>query len=171
MTEKRKEYLKTYYEANKAKCKAYRQAHKEERKAYRAAHKAEAKAYRATHKAEAKAYREAHRDEAKEYREVHRDEAKVYAKSHREYYLRKYYCINLEEVENYNLAKKDNFKGWDIHHRLETYNSDGERRSVDITRKELMKLGMYYNRPASELIFIKHKEHVSLHKKGKKNEN
>src|SRR5574344_1799379 len=122
------------------------------------------KAYK---KAYQKAYYKAHEEEFKEYRQAHKEEinakAKAYNKSHREYYLRKYYCINLEEVENYEEAKADNFIKWDIHHRLETHTLDGIRRSVNITSKELMKLGMYYNRPASELIFMTHSEHRSLH--------
>ena len=81
------------------------------------------------------------------------------------YYKR--YCKDIENVENFEKAKADNFKGWDCHHRLETHNSDGERRLVDITQAELIALGMYYNRPASELIFMKESEHSSLHTKGK----
>ena len=69
------------------------------------------------------------------------------------------YCFNPEDIENYENAKKDNFIGWDCHHRLETHTSDGERRIVNITQKELIALGMYYNRPASELIFITKSEH------------
>ena len=82
-------------------------------------------------------------------------------------YNLKYYCKDYENIENYDKAKADNFKGWDCHHRLETHNSDGERRLVDITQKELMELDMYYNRPASELIFMKHSEHQFLHHKGR----
>ena len=76
------------------------------------------------------------------------------------------YCKDYENIENYEKAKKDNFKGWECHHRLETHNSDGERRLVDITKKELKALGMYYNRPAEELIFLTVKEH-SVFRKGK----
>jgi len=79
----------------------------------------------------------------------------------------KHFCKNPENIENYQKAKADNFKGWCCHHRLETHNSDGERRLVDITRDELKALGMYHNRPASELIFLKISEHTSLHQKGK----
>ena len=82
------------------------------------------------------------------------------------YYL-KYYCKDYENIENYEAAKKDNFKGWECHHRLETHNSDGERRLVDITRDELKALDMYYNRPSSELIFLTKSEHYILHHKGK----
>lgn len=63
------------------------------------------------------------------------------------------YCKDYKNIENYQKAKADNFVGWDCHHRLETHNSDGERRLVDITTVELQALDMYYNRPASELIF------------------
>ena len=76
----------------------------------------------------------------------------------------KQYCKNYQDIENYEAAKKDNFKEWCCHHRLETHTSDGKRREVDITVAELQALGMYYNRPASELIFMKHNEHSSLHK-------
>ena len=77
------------------------------------------------------------------------------------------YCKNIEEIENYASAAADNFVDWDIHHRLETHNSDGERRSIDLSRAELIALGTYYDRPASELIFIKHGDHMRLHKNGK----
>ena len=79
----------------------------------------------------------------------------------------KKFCKEPEKIENYEKAKADNFKGWHCHHRLETHNSDGGRRLVDITRDELKVLGMYYDRPASELIFLKISEHTSLHQKGK----
>ena len=77
------------------------------------------------------------------------------------------YCKNYQSIENYENAKKDNFKGWHCHHRLETHNSDGERRLVDITREELLALGMYYDRPSEELIFLTIYEHSRLHMKGK----
>lgn len=78
------------------------------------------------------------------------------------------FCDDIENVENYEKAKADNFVGWDCHHRLETHTSDGERRLVDILKKELIALDMYYNRPANELIFMIRKEHISLHQKGNK---
>lgn len=76
----------------------------------------------------------------------------------------KQYCKDYEKIENYQEAKKGNFKGWGCHHRLETHNSDGERRPVDITHKELIALGMYYNRPPEELIFLTVKEHNAFNK-------
>ena len=83
-------------------------------------------------------------------------------------YYKRHYCSDIENVENYQKAKKDNFIGWHCHHRLETHNSDGIRRDVDISHNELKALGMYYYRPASELIFLTSREHKVLHKKGKK---
>ena len=78
-----------------------------------------------------------------------------------------YFCKDYQDIENYEKAKADNFKGWCCHHRLETHNSDGERRLADITAAELKALDMYYNRLSSELIFMKHGEHSILHNKGK----
>ena len=70
----------------------------------------------------------------------------------------KQYCKDYENIENYDKALKDNFKGWNCHH----------RKGVDITTKGLKVLGMYYDRPADELIFLKISEHSRLHNKGKK---
>lgn len=78
-------------------------------------------------------------------------------------------CSNIENIENYNKAKADNFRCWQCHHRLETHTSDGERRLIDITADELKALGMYYNRPAEELVFMTTKEHRQLHTKGESN--
>ena len=79
----------------------------------------------------------------------------------------KRYCKNYQDIENYEKALADDFKGWECHHRLETHTPDGERRLVDITADELKALDMYYNRPADELIFMTIYEHSRLHMKGK----
>ena len=76
------------------------------------------------------------------------------------------YCKDYENIENYQKALADNFKGWECHHRLETHTSDGERRPVDISHNELKALGMYYHRPAEELIFLTTREH-NAYDKGK----
>ena len=79
----------------------------------------------------------------------------------------KQYCNeDVSLIENYEQAKNDTVM-WVCHHRLETHNSDGERRLYDITKKELIALGMYYKRPASELIFLTISEHRSIHKTNK----
>ena len=77
------------------------------------------------------------------------------------------YCKDYTNIENYEKALKDKFVGWCCHHRLETNTSDGERRLVDITAKELIALGIYYHRPADELILMKSKDHRRLHLSGK----
>lgn len=106
---------------------------------------------------------------AKEERKAERLKSALEQQQHRKdvgAYL-KHYCDDFEKIENYEQAKSDNFKGWQLHHRLETHNSDGERRLVDIGFEELKALGMYYHRPAEELILMKMVEHRRLHLCGK----
>lgn len=79
-----------------------------------------------------------------------------------------YCCEDISKIENYEKAIADKTNTWECHHRLETHTSDGERRLVDISVEELKALNMYYNHPASELIFLTTSEHDSLHKRGKK---
>ena len=74
----------------------------------------------------------------------------------------------IEKVENYEKAKIDNFRGWNIHHRLETHTSEGIKRLVQITKEELIALDMYFDRPANELIYLTIPEHTSVHCKGRK---
>lgn len=80
------------------------------------------------------------------------------------------FCRVFEKIENYDKAIADTTQTWHCHHRLETHNSDGERRLTDITSKELIALDMYFDRPPEELIFLTQSEHRKLHKvrKGKK---
>lgn len=100
----------------------------------------------------------------KKYYQQHKEQKKQYQRKHNQMFA---YCIpeQIEQIENYELAKKDNFNGWHIHHRLETHNSDGEKRLVNLSREELIALDMYYNRPANELIFLTNSEHMKLHRK------
>lgn len=69
------------------------------------------------------------------------------------------YCKEYQKIENYELAKADNFKGWEIHHRLEI-TLDGE---LAYTKDDLVKMNMYYNRQHFELIFLTRSEHRRLH--------
>lgn len=78
-------------------------------------------------------------------------------------WLNKYCCEDISLIENYNNAITDKTQSWDCHHRLETHNSDGELRLESLTVEELKALNMYYNRPASELIFLTSSEHISMH--------
>lgn len=70
----------------------------------------------------------------------------------------KRFCKEFENIENYQEAISSPEK-YDCHHRLE---------ETGLSRKDLIDKDMYYNRPASELIFLTHRGHASLHNKGKK---
>lgn len=62
-------------------------------------------------------------------------------------------------IENYSDAKKDNFKYWHLHHRLElTINGELAR-----SRADLIRLGVYYNRPYFELIYLPQGVHSAIH--------
>lgn len=77
------------------------------------------------------------------------------------------FCTEPELIENYDKAVADTTQTWECHHRLETHNSDGEKRLIELSPEELVALGMYYNRPPEELIFLTKSEHTSLHFKEK----
>lgn len=68
---------------------------------------------------------------------------------------KKYCCDKLYLIENYDKAINDESQTWDCHHRLET--------ELNLTTKELKEKDMYFNRHASELIFLTHSEHTKLH--------
>lgn len=63
-------------------------------------------------------------------------------------------------IENYNKAIKDKTQVWDCHHRLEI--------DYNLSSKELKEKRLYFNRPASELLFLTHAEHAYLHRNGYK---
>lgn len=70
----------------------------------------------------------------------------------------------LEKIENYDKAIADKTQLWDCHHRLElTLEGDFAH-----TREDLKRMGMYYNRPYFELIFLTRAEHRRLHSEGVK---
>ena len=71
------------------------------------------------------------------------------------------YCYEPERIENYEQAIEDNNETWDCHHRLETIMNCG--------LKELKAQGCYYHRPAHDLIFLRHEDHIRLHKTGENN--
>ena len=74
----------------------------------------------------------------------------------------KSYCSEpLDKIEHYEEALAEDFKGWDIHHRREIQ-PDGTR----VSRQELIDQNLYYGRPASELMFMRHGEHRMLHNIG-----
>lgn len=67
----------------------------------------------------------------------------------------------LDKIEHYEEALAEGFKGWCIHHRLEI------QESKRVSMQELKSNGLYYGRPASELIFMRNGEHTTLHWFGK----
>lgn len=69
---------------------------------------------------------------------------------------------NIEEIENYAEAIADKESTWDCHHKMELH---GDYKN---TLNEMKMMNLYYNRPAYELVFLKHEDHLSLHHKGKK---
>lgn len=129
-----------------------------------------------------KQYYEKHKEEikerAKKWNKEHKDivnnrsklfhDSDYYKEMTHTYHLRRFCSESISLVENYEKAKADNFVGWNLHHRLETHNSDGEQRPIDLTMRELIALGVYLHRPADELIFLTMEEHQKLHKTDKK---
>ena len=50
---------------------------------------------------------------------------------------RKYCNGDITFIANYQLAIADKSEKWDIHHRLETETSDGKKRIIPLSQKEL----------------------------------
>lgn len=77
------------------------------------------------------------------------------------------YCIeDISSIENYQQAINDNENMWELHHKLETQDENGCIRKLPLSYKELQEMGLYWNRPANELIFMKQTEHKSYHLMG-----
>lgn len=72
----------------------------------------------------------------------------------------RYCCEDLDNIENYEQAVADKEHMWECHHR-------GEILPCGIfTQSDLNHHGLFWNRPASELVFLRHDEHRHIHKKG-----
>lgn len=76
--------------------------------------------------------------------------------------VKKFCNGDISSIENYDKAITDMDNMWDCHHRLEV-GKNGER----ISMRDLISHGLYYHRPASELVFLTRQEHLRLHNKGK----
>ena len=68
--------------------------------------------------------------------------------------VKQYCCEDPSLIENYYEAINSE-ESWHCHHRLGII--------LHKKKKELIELGLYYNRPASELIFLTNSEHQKLH--------
>ena len=82
------------------------------------------------------------------------------------------YCRyeEIAQIENYELAVGDETQMYDCHHRLETHYYDrlkGEwiRRETGLLSDELKKQGLYFYRPAFELILLPQADHMRLYYK------
>lgn len=73
-------------------------------------------------------------------------------------YQLKKYCKDYKNIENYTEALSSPLR-YDLHHKREI--------SENKSKKDLIADNLYYDRPASELIFLEEKEHIRLHKEGK----
>ena len=74
--------------------------------------------------------------------------------------VRRFCCEDISKIENYDKAISDNTQTWCCHHRLEI---DGSNR---ISPRTLKGRGLYFHRPASELIFLTKREHQRIHHLG-----
>ena len=87
------------------------------------------------------------KEQRKEQRRIKNEERNKQRRLNGEQYHN--YCKNIELVENFYEAQKDDFNGWILHHRLEQM----------FTSSELMEMGIYYNCKPGELMFIRVSEH------------
>lgn len=72
------------------------------------------------------------------------------------------FCVeDISKIENYEQAINDKTQTWDCHHRAEILPCG--RFSAEV----LKKFGLYYHRPADELIFLIRSDHIRLHNTGK----
>lgn len=79
--------------------------------------------------------------------------------------VRRFCCDDISLIENYEMALNDTSVSYHCHHRLETHFPDGTKRKTgeQLTIAQLVERGMYYGRPASELIFLTPSEHKTVH--------
>jgi hypothetical protein len=80
-----------------------------------------------------------------------------------ETYSKKFCKEDISLIENYEQAINDKEVKWVCHHKLEI--REGYGNSVN----ELKMMGLYFNRPACELIFLKPQEHTRIHNKANVN--
>ena len=75
----------------------------------------------------------------------------------------KRYCKEYWKIENYEKAMNDLDNIWFCHHRLETHSLNGEKLEKQTSIQELKELGLYYNRPSNELVFLTCQQHRKVH--------
>lgn len=72
-------------------------------------------------------------------------------------HLTRFCSEDISLIENYDKAIADQTQTWHCHHRAEILPCG------NYSANDLKKFGLYYNRPACELIFLPPKMHVGLH--------
>lgn len=77
-----------------------------------------------------------------------------------EYYAKRFCSEDISLIENYYEAISDHNKMWDVHHRREC---DENGRTL-FTKKQLIDMNLYYNRPSSELVFVTRSAHRKIHR-------
>lgn len=77
------------------------------------------------------------------------------------YEARKYCCEDISHIEGYNEAILPDSGPWVCHHRLGI--------ELGLDHNGLEARGLYYGRPASELLFMRRSEHGSIHNRGENN--
>ena len=82
-----------------------------------------------------------------------------------ENYANRYCSEDISLIENYHQAIADEERMWEIHHRREC---DSEGRTL-FTKKQLIDMGLYFKRPASELVFVTRSMHSKLHREHMRN--
>lgn len=68
------------------------------------------------------------------------------------------YCLDYKNIENYEKAIADEKNIWVVHHRFE---------EMGLSSEDLIRMGLYFYRPAGELIFLTRSEHSKVHNIGK----
>ena len=82
-----------------------------------------------------------------------------------EYSAKRVCSEDVSLIENYHQAISDEEKMWEIHHRREC---DENGRTL-FTQKQLIDMGLYFKRPASELVFVTKSTHKKLHREQMRN--
>ena len=82
-----------------------------------------------------------------------------------EYYAKRFCSEDIALIENYHQAISDQKRMWDTHHRREC---DANGKTL-FTKKQLIEMNLYYNRPAAELIFVTRSMHWKLHREMRSN--
>lgn len=77
-------------------------------------------------------------------------------------HIKLFCCEDISKIENYDKAIADKNHIWHCHHRFETF------WWFNTSMDALKKAGMYYHRPANELIFLTLEEHSRIHARGNK---